>query len=84
MKSDNFFLRLIGNGLVGLIIGVLLIGGLGLILAGPQGFLNGAIFGGIFGIIGGFASIATLEHTSWLTGIVSRYGQHRHSENDSE
>lgn len=80
MKSDNFFIRFIINGLVGGLLGAILIGGLGLLLAGFQGVLNGVILGGVFGIVGGFASIGMLENTAWFTGVISRYGKHRHSE----
>jgi hypothetical protein len=76
MNSDNFFIRFIVNALVGGLLGAITIGALGLLLAGFQGVLNGLIFGGVIGMVGGFASISTIENT------VSRYGQHRHSKID--
>jgi len=82
MKSDNVFVRLIVNGLAGGFLGVVLVGGLGFLFAGYQGFLNGAILGGVMVIVGGFASISTLENIGWFTGVISRYGQRHHSDKD--
>lgn len=84
MKSDNVLVRFIVNGLAGALVGAVLLGLLGLLLAGSQGFLNGAILGAVFGLIGGFTSIGMLENTVWFTGVISRYGQKRHADEPEE
>lgn len=84
MKSDNVLVRFIVNGLAGALVGAMLLGLLGLLLAGSQGFLNGAILGAVFGLIGGFTSIGMLENTAWFTGVISRYGQKSHADEPEE
>jgi len=84
MKSDNVLVRLIVNGFVGALIGASLLGLLGLLLAGSQGFQNGAILGAVFGLIGGFSSIGMLESTFWFTGTIFRYGKKRHADEPDE
>ena len=84
MKSDNVLVRLIVNGFVGALVGAILLGLLGFLFAGGQGFQNGAILGAVFGLIGGFTSIGMLENTAWFTGTISRYGQKRHADEPDE
>ena len=84
MKSDNVLVRFLVNGVAGALVGALLLGVVGALFAGGQGFLNGATLGAIFGLIGGFASIGMLENTAGFVGIINRYGQKRHANEPEE
>ncbi|MBK8900755.1 MAG: hypothetical protein IPM53_06225 [Anaerolineaceae bacterium] len=75
MKSDNILVRFIVNGLAGAVVGAVLLGLLGAIFAGGQGFINGAVMGAALGLVGGLSSLGMLESTFWFTGLVTRYGR---------
>jgi hypothetical protein len=84
MNSDSIIVRVIVNGLAGLLLGALVMGLLGLILAGFDGMINGALLGGTLSLVGGFTSIAYVENAAWYKGVFSRYGKHRHSDLDEK
>ncbi|MCB0034785.1 MAG: hypothetical protein KDE51_12220 [Anaerolineales bacterium] len=83
MNSKNFFVRLLINGVLGLMIGAAVLSMIGYLLAGNEGLLNGAALGAIVGLLGGLTAVGNLEGFGWTMGTIRRYGEHRHKEDMS-
>ena len=56
MNWKIFFIKFLRNVILGVILGVLLLGGFGYLLAGKEGMINMAYWGIALGLIGGFSS----------------------------
>ena len=56
MNWKIFFIKFFRNLILGVILGILLLGGFGYLLAGKEGMINMAYWGIALGLIGGFSS----------------------------
>jgi len=56
MNWKIFFIKFLRNMVLGMIMGVVLLGGFGYLLAGKEGLVNMAYWGVALGLIGGFSS----------------------------
>jgi hypothetical protein len=56
MNWKIFFIKFLRNVILGVILGILLLGGFGYLLAGKEGMINMAYWGIALGLIGGFSS----------------------------
>jgi len=56
MNWKLFFFRFFRNLVVGLVLGIVILGGLGYLLAGTEGLINMVYWGMALGLMGGFSS----------------------------
>ena len=56
MNWKIFFIKFLRNLVLGVIMGVVLLGGFGYLLAGKEGLVNMAYWGVALGLLGGFSS----------------------------
>jgi hypothetical protein len=68
MDWKIFILKFFRNILLGVIFGTLALGILGFLLAGKEGAINGAYWGAVLGLIGGFFSGIVLLARFWGSG----------------
>lgn len=78
MDWRKFILRFLRNTIVFTILSTLVLGGLGYLLAGQEGFLNLAAWGVALGLLGSVSSgMAMLLDAHIWTGYSSRIGEWR-------
>ena len=56
MNWKIFFIKFLRNLVLGVVMGVVLLGGFGYLLAGKEGLVNMAYWGVALGLLGGFSS----------------------------
>jgi hypothetical protein len=80
MSPKELFLAVVLNLVAGALIGGLLVGFLGFLVAGWAGVLNGLIFGAAFGILGGITISAYVGFSFW-EGFAHRLGDSLRKDN---
>lgn len=65
MNWKIFFLGFFRNIVLGVVLGAMILGLFGYLLAGQAGFVNGAYWGAILGLIGGVMSGITSLFSFW-------------------
>ena len=65
MEWKIFFLKFFQNVVLGIVLGTLALGLFGYLLAGKEGAINGAYWGAVLGLIGGFFSGFTILARFW-------------------
>ena len=73
MNLKTLFLRVLAAMLMGSFVGALLLGVIGLLLAGWQGLFNGATWGALLGIFAG-VSLAQFVDWSYWSNFMTRLG----------
>jgi hypothetical protein len=80
----KLLLQVVINGLLTSLLGAVVLGLFGFLVAGTAGVANGLAFGAVFGFVGGMAAVGFIGGTYWWTGIFSRYGAWRHRRESGE
>jgi hypothetical protein len=81
MSPKELFLAVVLNLVAGALLGGLLTGFLGFLVAGWAGVLNGLIFGAAFGILGGIGASAYVGFAFW-EGFAHRLGASLRKDNE--
>ncbi|MCB0027514.1 MAG: hypothetical protein KDE28_06385 [Anaerolineales bacterium] len=80
MGPLDYFLRVLVNIIMAMVLGSLMIGLLGLLVAGQEGFVNGMVWGAAFGILGGLAVTSTFDSLAFWNGFFSRFNKSKFEE----
>ena len=76
MDWKKFLLLFLRNMIIGTALGGLVLGGIGFLLAGREGFVNMATWGLLLGFLGSISTgFAMLVSANYWTGYARRYGK---------
>ena len=78
MVRGRYYLFALAQILASVLLGALILGGLGLIVAGVDGVLNGIVLGGAVGLVGGIM-ITGLSGVAYGSKIAEWWGRHMRS-----